>query len=80
MRSSSEAGAIPKGQDVPEAIRRKCFLDRVDQMCGQLCCWTGRLKTGLASGTVGVEGPKDLAAAIPAKALGESHLENREKE
>lgn len=44
-------------------------------MCSELCCWTGRLKTVLASGLGGVEGPEDLAAAIPAEASGKSHPE-----
>lgn len=34
-----------------------------------------RLKTGLANGLGGMEGPEDLTAAIPAETSGKSHLE-----
>lgn len=44
-------------------------------MCSQLCCWSSRLKTGLADGLGSMEGPEDLTTAIPAKTSGKSHLE-----
>ena len=44
-------------------------------MCGQLCCQAVRLKTGLAGGLGGVEGPEDLTAALPGEASGESNVE-----